>query len=456
MMVLSVFGISHACTELDSLERLTFNAEEAEYALSQLYRQEEVQECVILSTCNRIEIYSVCQEDFPALSLLRDFIKHARPAGAEGTLDDFYYKTGNDAVTHLFRVSSGLDSLVLGENEISGQVKRAYQIASELHATGALLNKLFHAAFRTSKRVKNETTINEGNCSIGCVAVDSAEEMFPDLERSHVLLIGAGDIGRVVARTFANRNVGKLSIANRSREKALELARETEGEAIALDRIHEHLEEVDIIVSGTGSPDYLLERSDIEQLLERRQRRDLLMVDIALPRDFDPQIAALPNVTLKNLYDLKAVVEGNLQKREQEIPKVEGIIAEELGKFLKWKDSLKINSTIKVLTQNFEIIRRQEIERYRNQFPEEISPQLEAFTTSLNKKYLHLIISNLKALYEVCDLDEGQMHVLEHLFDSQGVKNDETHCRHKRQQSCSKTNGHCHRAAPGGSSGAGN
>ncbi len=446
-MALSVFGISHACTDLDNLERLTFDTEEVEHALALLRRQEEVQECVILSTCNRIEIYSVCQEEFPAYSLLRDFIKHAKPAGVEESIDNFYYKTGNDAVKHLFAVSSGLDSLVVGENEIAGQVKRAFKFACDRHSTGVLLNKLFHSSFRTSKRVKNETTINEGNCSVGCVAVDIAEEQFPSLEQSQVLLIGAGDIGKVVARTFADRNVGKLLIANRSQETAIELAHEVGGRAISLDQIHEHLGQVDIIVSGTGSPDYLLRCSEIEELLERHPQQRLLMVDIALPRDFDPQIATLPNVTLKNLYDLKNVVKRNIRKREQELPRVEGIIADELQKFLKWKESLKINSTIKVLTQNFEIVRRQEMERYRNRFSDEVFPQIETFTKSLNKKYLHLIISNLKSLYQVCDLDEGQMHILEHLFDSQGVKNDEAHCRYKRQQSCSDTNADCHRPA---------
>ena len=432
-MVLSVFGISHACTKLDNLERLSFDRDEVEQGLALLRRQEEIQECVILSTCNRIEIYTVCQEEFSVHSLLRDFIKHAKPDGAEESLDDFYYKTDNDAIRHLFRVSSGLDSLVIGENEISGQVKRAYKLASDRYSTGVQLNKLFHGAFRTSKRVKNETAINEGNCSVGCVAVDTAEEMFPDLEHAQALVIGAGDIGRVVARTFANRNLGRLLIANRSPEKALELAEEVGGQAIPLKEICEHLDEVDVIVSGTGSPEYLLNRSDVERLFTRRPQKGLLMVDIALPRDFDPQIDNLPNVTLKNLYDLKAVVDRNLRKREQEIPKVKSIIADELQKFLKWEESLKVNATIKVLNKNFEKIRRQEMERYHNQFPEELLPQIETFTKSLNKKYLHLIISNLKSLYEVCDLDEGQMHLLEHLFDSQKVTNDETHCRYKRQ-----------------------
>ena len=446
-MALSVFGISHTHAKLDTLERLSFDAEEVERGLDLLRRQEELQECVILSTCNRIEIYTVCQEEFPVASLLRDFVKHAKPVETEEILNDFYHKTGNDAVKHLFRVSSGLDSLVIGENEISGQVKRAYKLACDRHCTGQHLNKLFHAAFRTSKRVKNETTINEGNCSVGSVAVDSAEELFPDLERSRAVVIGAGDIGRVVVKTFANRNLGKLLIANRSPERAIELANEVGGQAIPLEQIHKYLTEVDIIVSGTGSSEHLLNYADIKELLGQRSQQKLLMVDIALPRDFDPRIAELPNVTLRNLYDLKAVVDRNLRKREQEIPKVKSIIADELQKFLKWKNSLKVNPTIKVLNQNFEHIRRQEMERCQKQFPEELHAQLDIFTKSLNNKYLHLIISNLKSLYDVCDLDEGQMHVLEHLFDSQHVTNDETHCRYKGQHACQKTDSNCRRAA---------
>lgn len=434
-MAVAVLGLNHACADLENLETLSFSPQEVLTSLKQLSRTHEVQECVILSTCNRIEVYAVFQEEGIGQQILHDFLKHVKPAGMNTIGDHFYYMEGSQAIEHLFAVASGLDSLVVGENEISGQVKHAYRLACGQKTTGVMMNKLFHAAFRTSKRVKNETGINEGNCSIGCVAVDIAEAVFPNMQQCRALVIGAGDIGTVVAKTLANRQIRQLLIANRSLSKAVELANEVGGAAIALHEMFDYLEQVDIIVSGTGSPDYLLRYADLAKLPQRSSSHPLLLVDIALPRDFEPTIGSLPCVMLKNLYDLKEIVEDNIKKREQEIPKVRAIIAGELEKFLAWKDSLKIHSTIKTLNLNFETIRLRELDRYQHQFPEELRSQVDAFTTSLTKKYLHLIISNLKSLYDVCDLDERQKHILKHLFDSHTAYNEQTDCRNKRQQS---------------------
>jgi glutamyl-tRNA reductase len=266
------------------------------------------------------------------------------------------------------------------------------------------------------------------------VAVDMAETYFPTLQECRVLLIGAGDIGRVVAKTFVARQVKELVIANRSLHKAEMLAHEIGGTAISLEQINDYLEQIDIIVSGTGSPNYLLRYADVEQLYRQREGHPLMLVDIALPRDFDPQIGTLPNVLLKNLYDLREIVDANLKKREDEVPKVQAIVDDEVQKFLDWKDSLKINGTIKTLNLSFNTIRNEELERYQHQFSEDVLPQVDAFTKSLTKKYLHLIISNIKSLYEVCDLDERQMHILQHLFDSHGATDEKpTRCRNARQ-----------------------
>ena len=435
-MALTVFGINHKCTDLEKLEQITFTPEDVTASLALLSREKAIDECVILSTCNRIEVYAVCQEGFPLRHYLHDFIKHAKPAGMDDILEKFYSKEENAAIEHLFSVISGLDSLVIGENEIAGQVKAAYRKACECKMNGMLTNKLFHAAFRMSKRVKNETTINEGNCSVGCVAVDLAEDIFQDLQQCRALVIGAGEIGSVVVKTLANRQVEHIIIANRSFPRAVQLAEEVGGTAIPLDEISAHIGKVDIIVSGTGSPEYLLRYEDMQALLKHHPQQRLLIVDIALPRDFDPQIGTLPKVILKNLYDLKAIVDRNLKKRAQEIPNVQKILAEEVQKFLNWQESLKIMSTIKALQNHFETIRLQELETYHYQFSEEAFSQVDTFTKSLTKKYIHLIISNLKSLHEVCELDPRQLHIIQHLFDSDGIINNErTHCRFKRQQS---------------------
>jgi glutamyl-tRNA reductase len=360
-------------------------------------------------------------------------MQNVKPACKDNILDKFYYNEGKKAIEHLFSVSSGLDSLVIGENEILGQVKAAYKMACDHKTSGMMTNKLFHAAFKTSKRVKNETAINEGNCSIGYVAVDIAEDMFSDIQHCKVLLIGAGQIGRVVAKNFAKRGVEDLIIANRDFTKAESLVEEVGGSAIPLEKISEYIGRVDVAVSGTGSPDYLLCYEEMQSLLPHSSSKPLLMIDIALPRDFDPDIGSLPHVILKNLYDLSEVVDRNIKKREQEVPKVQKIIQEEVQKFLHWKDSLKINSTIKSLTQYFEAIRQKELEKYQHQFSEETSSQIEAFTKSLTKKYIHLIVSNIKSLHEVCELEPRQIHILEHLFDSQEISDKRTRCRVKRE-----------------------
>ncbi len=447
-MALAVFGINHKHTELDKLEQITFSPDEIPAALSLLFCEDGIEECVIISTCNRMELYTVCQEGFSVQQDLRKFMQHVKPACKEENLDTFYYKEGTEAIEHLFSVCSGLDSLVIGENEISGQIKEAYAVASQHKTNGLMTNKLFHAAFRTTKRVKNETKINTGNCSVGYVAVDMAEEIFPDIQQSKALLIGAGKIGRVVAKNFEKRNVGHLIIANRNLAKAERLAEEVGGTAISLDKIDEYIGKVDIMVSGTDSPEYLLRYEDMKRLISHLPPKPLLMVDIALPRDFDPVIGTLPNVSLKNLYDLKEVVDRNIKKRKQEVPKVHKIIREEIQKFLTWKESLKITATIKALTQHFEDLRLRELEKYEQQFPKEALSQVNAFTKSLTKKYIHLIVSNVKSLHEICELDQRQIHIIQHLFDCEGVSHERNNCRFKRQQSCAKTNTDGDRPSP--------
>ncbi len=435
-MVLTVFGVNYKFTDLEKLEHISFSTEEVTKSLPLLISGEGITEGVIISTCNRIEMYSVRQKGRDVRYILRDFIKIVKPACTDETLDKFYYKEGIEAVEHLFSVASGLDSLVIGENEIAGQVKEAYRIACSLKTTGVLTNKLFHAAFRTSKRVKNETKINEGNCSVGCVAIELAEQMFPDLQKRRVLLIGAGNIVQVVAKNLKNRGIENIFIANRSFNKAHDLAEEVGGTAIAFHEINEQLEETDVIISGTGSPEYLFRYDEMQKLLKRHCHKSLLIIDIALPRDFDPEISHLPNVMLKNLYDLQEVVALNIKKREQEIPKVKKIIEEEMQKFRSWKATLQMKPTIQTLTENFETIRTMELGRYLHQFPDEMLSQVDQFTKSLTNKYIHLIIANLKSLYEICNLTPDQVHLIQHLFDSHGVFDEHTHCRFKRQRSC--------------------
>ena len=453
-MVLAVFGINYKRTKLETLEHIAFSAEDVANALARVATSTEMAEAVIVSTCNRLEWYVVGREEGRLPACLQESLRTIKPACTAEIFANFYYKEGTAAIEHLFAVASGLDSLVIGENEIAGQLKAAYTKACQVKTTGILLNKLFHAAFRTSKRVKNETKINEGNCSVGCVAVDLAEQMFPNLPQCQVLLIGAGEIIQVVAKTLKKRQAQNLWLANRSVEKAQQLASEVGGRALPLDGIAEVIPQMDVIISGTGAQDYLFTANDLRRLLAAPRATPLLIVDIALPRDFDPAIKTLPNVRLKNLYDLHEVVNLNLQKRAAEVPQVEKIIAEEVQKFLSWQEALGIKPIIQALTENFETLRRAEFEKQRPLFPAETLAQVEYLTKALTNKYIHLIVSNSKTLHEVCRLTPEHVHIIEQLFQNQGNFDEQTRCRFKRQQSCAETDATGDGSPQGGVSGA--
>lgn len=446
-MAISVVGINHKYAPLHNLEHITFRPDEVQHFLPVLSREEGIEECLILSTCNRLEIYTVSADDVPIQAILYAFLKHAKPAGIEDLWEAFYCKTEQDAIEHLFSVISGLDSLVLGENEITGQVKTAYRMACDCKTNGMLLNKLCHAAFRTAKRARTETKINAGNCSVGVVAVDLAQDVWPDLSNCRALVVGAGEISRVAAKTLADRKTQQIIITNRTLPKAVALAEEVGGSAIPLEEMLNYINQVDIIISGTGSSEYVFRYEDMQRVLANSPHR-IVMVDIALPRDVDPQIGTLPGVALHNLYDLKAIVDRNVQQRQQEIPAVRRIVEEEVEKFLAWKQTLKVSATIQTLHRHFETLRTQELSRYQHQLSAEQYAQLDSVTQSLTNKYIHVIISNLKSLNEVCELNAQHIHIIQNLFDCEGMPNVRTCCRFKREHACARPDAACYRPTP--------
>ncbi len=289
--------------------------------LHKLYSHEYVYECVVLKTCNRVEIYVVSPK---SSSLLFSF---AKEMGASTHIVEFY---GHDeSLEHLLRLSGGLESMIVGEDQILGQIKELYAYAKKSGATGKILDTAFDKAIQVGKRIRNETKINNGSVSIGSAAVDLAEDIFGGLAGKNVLVIGAGEIGVLVARALAEKDIEGIYIANRTYQRAEELAYELGGHAVKLDDVMNHLQDADVVISGTGAPHYILTREMVEDAVLNRDRK-LLLIDIANPRDIEESVAELEKVELCNIDNLRVISEKTLKMRKEEARKAEGIIQEEI------------------------------------------------------------------------------------------------------------------------------
>lgn len=289
--------------------------------LNNLYHHEYVYECVVLKTCNRVEIYVVSPK---SSSVLFSF---AKEMGASTHIIDFY---GHDeSLEHLLRLAGGLESMIVGEDQILGQIKDLYAYSKKAGTTGKILDTAFEKAIQVGKRIRNETRINKGSVSIGSAAVDLAEDIFGGLTGKSVLVIGAGEIGVLVAKALAEKDIEAIYIANRTFKKAEEIAYELGGYAVRLDDIRGHLPDADVVISGTGAPHYILTREMIEEALDGRERK-LLLIDIANPRDIEESVAELENVELCNIDNLRVISERTLKMRKEEAKKAEAIIQEEI------------------------------------------------------------------------------------------------------------------------------
>lgn len=330
-----VLGLSHHSSPVELRERFAF-AEARIPAVLQLMREEGiVNEAVILSTCNRVEIYAATSlEPSKAFLELKDFLVTCHDF-RDPLTDEIYMLSEPQSVHHLFKVACGLDSMVLGETEILGQLKKAYDLALQHQHTGARLNKAFQRAFNVAKHVRTETSIQRGSISVGSVAVELAEKIFSSLDGRHVMVIGAGDTSEKTARALLSRGAKSLVVANRSFDRAQALATELGGRAVNFDDWSNEFAHVDIVISSTAAPHHILTRAKLEPLMKLRKNRPLLLVDIAVPRDIDPEVNLLPNVYLYNIDDLQAIAEDYLTQRKEEIARCEEIIREKAKPLLE-------------------------------------------------------------------------------------------------------------------------
>jgi glutamyl-tRNA reductase len=324
-MPIVVIGLSHRTSPVEIRERFAFSEEAVRGALSRLRALGLAEEGVILSTCNRVELYAaLAVHDESSVTRLRDFFVRER-GYPEPVAGELYGLGEPQSLEHLFRVACGLDSMVLGETEILGQLKKAYDLALRHGQTGGMLNRAFQKAFNVAKQVRTETNIQRGNISVASVAVDLAEKIFTTIAGRQVMVVGAGDTSEKTARALLGRGAERLIVANRSPERAALLAGELGGEAVSFETWTAAFESIDILISSTSSPEYILDRQRLEPH-SRRRRSPLLLVDIAVPRDIDPEVNILEGVFLYNIDDLQAIAADGLQQRREEVSRCEALI----------------------------------------------------------------------------------------------------------------------------------
>jgi glutamyl-tRNA reductase len=359
MSELLALGVSHKTAPLDLRERLSLTEGSAVGALGDLTSSEGIHEAAALSTCNRTELYLVVSDPVEAESTALGVLTRQAEIRPTELLGHLYSFRSGEAARHLFRVTAGLDSMIIGEAEIQGQVKRAYELALVEGATGPILNRLFRGALAAGGRAREETAIGERGVSIPSVAVELARRTLGDLSERRVLVIGAGETAELVARALVARGVATVFVANRHYDRAIGLAQRFGGEAVRFDDLPTQLEAADIIVSATNSPHHIVERDELEHVMSSRDGRPLLMVDIAVPRDIEPECREVTGVSLHDIDDVQQIVERNATGRESEARRAEPILAAEQDRFERWLASLEVLPTVASLRERAdEIVRR--------------------------------------------------------------------------------------------------
>lgn len=362
-----LLGVNHKTTPLAVREKLAL-AGGYEQPLAALAKIEELGEYYLLSTCNRVEVMFTCKDAAIASERVLDQLFAGAVSPSE--LERYIYRYLNDeAVEHLFQVAASLDSMIVGEAQILGQLKEAYRHAAQNKCSGFVLNKLLHKSFSVAKRVRTETRIGASAVSISYAAVELARKIFGDLSGKSVMLVGAGEMAELAAEHLVGQGVAEVIVANRTLQRAINLARCFNGQAVALDELLGQLEHVDIIISSTGAPDLILRKEDVRPIMRERRNRPLFFIDIAVPRDLDPAINDLDNVYLYDIDDLHNVVELNKSERDKEAVKAQRIVAEERLKFNKWLANMESTPTIVQLRGKVEQFVRAEVERTLSSSP---------------------------------------------------------------------------------------
>lgn len=398
-MRLFAVGISHRTAPVELRECVDFARRGLDAALSALAARNVTREAVVLSTCNRAEIYAGADSDEAAESCGR-FMSEYNGVAWDALAPHLVIYRGPEVADHLFRVAAGLDSLVVGEPQILGQVKDAFATASELKSTGALTHRLFTSAFSVGKRVRSETGLGEGAVSVSYAAIALAKKIFGDLSGLNVLILGAGEMAKLTALHLQAQRVKQLTVLSRTFESAEALAAQLKGRALPWTAIGQALAQADIVVTATGATDPVLTRARIEESMRRRRGRPLFIIDIAVPRDVEPDAGSLDQVFLYNIDDLQTIVKENLSRRTTEVERAEGIVREEVHRFSAWMRSRGVVPTVVALRARFEAVRQAELRRLEPKIASlgpEGRAQVDEVTRLLVEKLLLTPTEQLKA-----------------------------------------------------------
>lgn len=418
-MSLVVVGLNHRTVPLDLLERAAVAPAHLPKALHDLAAREHLAEVALLSTCNRTEIYSFCTRFHPAVDDVRNFLAAQSFCDPDELNEHLYTYYDDAAVAHLFGVAAGVDSMILGEGEILGQVKDAWRAAELEGTTGPLLSRAFRHAIEVGKRARSETGIGRRSASIASAAVALANDRLGTLVGMHVLVVGAGDMGEGMAVALAGSGVAGVVVANRTEERAVELAARVGGKPIALNRLPAALQRADVLLTSTGANDTILSREQIEGVMARRDGRRLLIVDVAVPRDVDPGAAQVPGVTILDMDDLKTFVDSSLDHRRREVTKVRAIITEELERYRSESNAREIAPLITALRTLGDEVQAAELERFRSKLEgldERQREAVEALAHGIVNKLLHEPTVRLK---DTAGTARGELYAdaLQALFD---------------------------------------
>ncbi|HEY5539981.1 MAG TPA: glutamyl-tRNA reductase [Coriobacteriia bacterium] len=398
-MHLTLVGLSHKTAPVDIREKLTFPANVQQSALSALTSSDAVAEAVIVSTCNRTEIYAVTAEGFDGPGAIIDFMCDYHDLDRHELVRYLYLAEGEAVIRHLFRVVASLDSMVLGEAQILGQVKEAYEHSFDNGGTQRIFNKLFRLSFEVGKRVRTETEIGENAVSISYAAVELAKKVFDSLEGRTILVVGAGKMSELTAKHLVSNGVKEVLVANRTLARAEELAEKFEGTAIPYEELFERIADADIVISSTAATSYVITKDEVAGARKGKRRGPLFLIDIALPRDIDPAVNDLADVYLYNIDDLNGVVSANLEERMHEAELAEVIIAEEMDSFETWLESMEVVPTVAAIRNRAEAIRQAELEKAIKRLgglSEKELATVDALTASIVNKMLHGPTQRLK------------------------------------------------------------
>ena len=388
-MSVVVIGLNHRTASLDLLEQMTVDAQRLPKALHDLATRQNLSEAVVLSTCNRIEVYAVAERFHGGFADVRDFLAELAFLAPEDFADHLYVLHDDEAVAHLFEVAAGLDSAVLGESEILGQVGAAWETARQEGTAGPALNLLFRHALEAGKRVRTETGIARGITSVSHAAVALAADRLGSLAGRRVLVVGAGEMGEGMAVALADAGAAEVLVANRTAQTAAEVASRVGGRPLPLGELSDHLVDVDVLLTSTGAQSLIIEHAQLATVVERREGRPLLVIDVAVPRDVDPSAATLPGVTLLDMEALSAFVDGTAAARRAETEPARALLADALERYTTESTAREVAPVVAALRDHAESLRAAELDRLSGRLSDDERVAVEAATKAIVAKLLH-------------------------------------------------------------------